>query len=247
MSKLLFLLALLASACAVHAEDAPQAVRDAMKNVAPQAKIESIAPSSLPGFWSVLVEGHVLYVSGDGRFVIEGSVYDVPRHVELKEERLSGVRKQGIAAIPADKRLVFAPAHPKYKVTVFTDVDCPYCRQFHKQIAEYNRLGIEVDYVLFPLNIHPGADKKAETVWCSADRNGAYTRAMNGEALPPKTCDNPVKDLTNRALAMGLSGTPAIVAEDGTQLGGYVTPSDLAQRLETLSAPPPAKAPQAPN
>jgi len=89
--------------------------------------------------------------------------------------------------------------------------------------------------VLFPLSIHPGSDKKAETVWCSADRNGAYTAAMNGQTLPPKTCSNPVAELSALAIAMGVSGTPAVVAEDGTQLGGYVSPQDLATRLDSLA------------
>jgi len=241
MSKLLLLAALLLGSVCLHAENVPPAVAEALHAVVPKAKIDSISPSSLPGYYNVMVDGHLLYISADGKYLIEGMVYDVTRRIDLKEERLAAARREGISKIPQDRRLVFAPPHPKYKVTVFTDVDCPYCRQFHKQIADYNRLGIEVDYVLFPLTIHPGADKKAETVWCSADRNAAYTKAMNGENLPAKTCNNPIKELTDDALHMGLSGTPAIVAEDGTQLGGYVPPQDLVQRLDSIA---PAKAPE---
>jgi thiol:disulfide interchange protein DsbC len=237
MFRFCLLATLLLSAAAVQAEDdAHKAVIDAMHAVAPQAKIESIAESSLPGFFAVVVEGHVIYVSGDGKYLIEGKVYDIKKHADLSDERLSVLRKEGIAKIPAEKRLVFAPPNPKYKVTVFTDVDCPYCRQFHKQIADYNQLGIEVDYVLFPLNIHPGADKKAVSVWCSADRNTAYTAAMNGQTLPSKTCDNPIAELTSVAMAMGLNGTPAILAEDGSQIGGYLPPQELAQRLSAINA-----------
>lgn len=217
------------------ADDANKIVADALHTVAPKARVDSIVASSLPGFYAAVIEGHVLYISADGKYLVEGKVFNVSERRDISEEPLAGLRKQGIARIPQEKRLVFAPPHPKYKVTVFTDVDCPYCRQFHKQIAAYNQFGIEVDYVLFPLNIHPGADKKAETVWCSADRNGAYTAAMNGQTLAPKTCDNPVAELTGIAMAMGMNGTPAIVADDGSQLGGYLAPADLAQRLEGLA------------
>jgi thiol:disulfide interchange protein DsbC len=237
MSRFLLTLALFlgaVSACA--ADEVPKAVTDALHALAPNAKADSITLSSLPGFYAVIVEGHVLYIGADGKYLIEGMVFDVARHIDIKDEQLSATRRDGLAKIAKEKRLVFAPPHPKYKVTVFTDVDCPYCRQFHKQIADYNRLGIEVDYILFPLNIHPGADKKAESVWCAGDRNSAYTDAMNGQALPTKTCDNPVKELTSMAMAMGLSGTPAIIAEDGTQLGGYVPPADLVQRLDAIAA-----------
>jgi len=229
------LLLLAGSASAQVADDVNKAVADAVHALVPQAKLDTIVESSLPGFYAAVIEGHVLYVSADGKYVIQGQIYNVPAHREISDEPLAGMRKKGIAKIPQEKRLVFAPPHPKYKVTVFTDVDCPYCRQFHKQIAEYNKFGIEVDYVLFPLNIHPGSDKKAETVWCSANRNAAYTEAMNGQTLAPKTCSNPVAELSAIAMAMGVNGTPAIVAEDGSQLGGYVSPQDLVQRLDTLA------------
>jgi len=242
MSKFFLFIALLVGASGTYAVDAPKVdapkiVVDAVHSVAPNAQIDSVELSALPGYYTVMVAGHVLYISADGKYLIEGQVYDIARHVDLKEERLSAARREAVAKIPADKRLVFAPPHPKYKVAVFTDVDCPYCKQFHKQIADYNRLGIEVDYVLFPLNtIHPGADKKAEAVWCAADRNKAYTSAMNGENLPQKTCSNPIKELTASAMTMGISGTPAIIAEDGTQLGGYVAPADLALRLDASTS-----------
>ena len=236
MSKLLFSAALLLGALGAHAADAPKAVLDALHSLVPNAQPDSVEVSSLPGYYNVMVSGHVLYISADGKYLIEGQVFDVTRRVDLKEERLAVARRDAVAKIPKEQRLVFAPPHPKYKVTVFTDVDCPYCRQFHKQIADYNRLGIEVDYVLFPLSIHPGADKKAEAVWCAPDRNAAYTSAMNGENLPQKTCSNPIKELTASAMAMGLSGTPAILSDDGMQLGGYVSPADLVARLDSTAA-----------
>ncbi len=236
---------LLASSVSAHAaDDARKVVADALHAIAPKATIESIMQASLPGYYAAVIDGHVIYVSADGRYLIQGMVYDVKEHRDVSDEPLAGLRKQGLDKIPQEKRLVFAPPKPKYKVTVFTDVDCPYCRQFHKQIAEYNSLGIEIDYVLFPLSIHPGADKKAQTVWCAADRNTAYTAAMNGQTLPAKTCDNPISELTNVALQMGLNGTPAIVTDDGTQLGGYVSPQDLAKRLESLAAPGKPAAPK---
>ena len=107
--------------------------------------------------------------------------------------------------------------------------------EFHKQIAQYNQLGIAVDYVLFPLSIHPGADKKAQTVWCSKDRNVAYNEAMDGKALSPLTCSNPIAEITNTANAIGINGTPAIFDDDGAQLGGYVPPAQLAKQLQDLA------------
>jgi thiol:disulfide interchange protein DsbC len=236
MSKFLTFTALSLFALSVHAaDDAKQKVTEAMKKVAPQAKIQSIEPAPMPGYHTVVSDGHVLFVSDDGKYLVEGHVYDINARRDLGMEAMSGIRKEGLARLNKDEKLVFAPPNPKYTVTVFTDVDCPYCREFHKQIAEYNRRGIAVEYVLYPLSIHPGADKKAQTVWCEKDRNAAYTNAMNGQTLPAKTCSNPITEMGNIAMSMGVDGTPAIFAADGTQLGGYVPPDQLAQRLDDLS------------
>src|SRR5579884_2868466 len=235
--KLLSVLALLAIAGAAHAADeGEKKARDAIHSLLPLAVIDRVVRSDLPGFYEVIISGQIAYVSSDGKYLLQGNLYDVPEKKDLTAARLAQLRAEALAQLPAAKRIVFAPPHPKYSVTVFTDVDCPYCRQFHKQIAEYNQLGIAVEYVLFPLTIHPGADKKAVTVWCAKDRNEAYTEAMNGVNLPPKTCANPVAELTTIAMAMGVEGTPAIFTADGVQLGGYLPPQQLAQRLEELAA-----------
>ncbi len=228
--------ALLAAAVSAQSADSTtQVITDALHKISPQAKVQSIAESPVPGFYSVVADGHPIFISGDGKFLIEGHVLDIAAHRDLTNDGLAPIRKEGLAKISSDKKLVFAPPNPKYTVTVFTDVDCPYCREFHKQIAEYNRRGIAVEYVLYPLSIHPGADKKAQTVWCEKDRNTAYTNAMNGQTLPAKTCSNPIAEITSIAMSMGVDGTPSIFAKDGTHLGGYVPPDQLAQRLDEMS------------
>lgn len=236
MYRILFI-ALFAVALPSRAATGPQQfVEQVLHKVAPRVQVQSVSASPLPGFYAVVVDGHAVFVSKDGKYLIEGHVLNLNTRRDLADDSMAAVRREWLARIPAQERLTFAPSHPKYHVTVFTDVDCPYCRHFHKQIAEYNRLGIAVDYVFFPLAIHPGADKKAITVWCSKDRHRAYTDAMNGANLPPKTCPNPVAEINSIATKMGINGTPAILADDGTQLGGYVTPAQLAQQLARLSS-----------
>jgi thiol:disulfide interchange protein DsbC len=238
MSRFLLLTFLAVFACAAIADDdATKIATEALHKIAPNAKVQSVAPAPLAGFYAVVADGHPIYVSTDGKYLVEGHVVDIAARRDVMEDSLSGVRKAALQAIPAEKKLTFAPAHPKYRVTVFTDVDCPYCRQFHKQIADYNKLGIAVDYLLFPLPIHKGADVKAQTVWCSKDRNATFTDAMNGQALPPKTCANPISEVTSLAEAAGVTGTPAVFAADGTMLGGYIAPDQLAKRLDEIANP----------
>jgi thiol:disulfide interchange protein DsbC len=223
---------------AVAGDTAEKTVRDAFTSLLPNAKIDRVVKSEVPGFYEVIVGGGVVYVSADGKYLMQGNLYDVPGKKSLTEARLAGIRADALRSLPANKMMTFAPEHPKHTVTVFTDVDCPYCRQFHKQIAAYNAVGIGVNYVLFPLDIHPGADKKAQAVWCAKDRNAAYTAAMNGQDPGTSTCSNPVAETKALSIAIGIDSTPTVLAEDGTHVNGNVVmnPNQLMAELDRLAA-----------
>jgi thiol:disulfide interchange protein DsbC len=240
LNKFLAAIGLMAVIMFAHAADnAEKSVRDAMHSLLPMTKIDEVVKSDLPGFYEVVVSGQVVYVSADGKYLLQGNLYDVPLKKDLTAARVAVMREHAVQNLPATKKLVFAPDHPKHTVTVFTDVDCPYCRQFHKQIAEYNRQGIAVNYVLFPLDIHPGADKKAVAVWCAADRNSAYTAAMNGQDPGTGTCsNNPVAETKALAQAIGINATPTILAEDGSQvdMSKATTPAALEAELDRLGS-----------
>ena len=244
LQRILLFLILSVVAIAAFAADgadktAEKNVRDAMHSLLPQVKIDQIAKSELPGFYEVVVSGQIVYVSSDGKYLLQGDLFNVPKKKDLTTARVAAVRAQALAGLPADKQMIFAPQHPKHTVTVFTDVDCPFCRQFHKQIAEYNRAGIAVKYVLYPLDIHPGADKKAVAVWCSPDRNAAYTAAMNGQDPGNATCpNNPVAETKAFGAALGINATPTVLAEDGTRIedSKAANPAALAAELDRLAA-----------
>jgi thiol:disulfide interchange protein DsbC len=220
------------------ADDADKVVRDAMHSLLPMTPIDHIMKSELPGFHEVIVSGQVVYVSDDGKFLLQGNLYDVPQKKDLTAHRVASLRAQALAGLPDSKQMIFAPEHPKHSVTVFTDVDCPYCRQFHKQIDEFNRQGIAVKYVLYPLDIHPGADKKAVAVWCAPDRKAAYTAAMNGQDPGTGSCaSNPVAETKAFGVSLGINATPTVLAEDGTRIedSKAVSPALLAAELDRLA------------
>ena len=116
--------------------------------------------------------------------------------------------------------------------TVFTDVDCTYCRKLHKEVPQMNKMGVEVRYLAYPRGGvgSPGYDKLV-TAWCSDNRQDAITRMKRGEELAPKSCDNPVAHEYELGHLAGLSGTPAIVLEDGSMVSGYVTADQLGKML----------------
>jgi len=198
---------------------------------------DGVAPTPVPGMVEVRRGADIVYMSSDGKYVFTGDLYEVSTHKNLTEARQRDLRRSLINSVPESQMLVFSPPNPKYTVTVFTDVDCVYCRAFHKQIAVYNHLGVRVRYVFFP-RTGPNTESwfKAEQVWCSADRKDALTRAKLGQNLPSKVCsDNPVARDYALGEAIGLEGTPGIVASNGAMLGGYLAPDALLQALQENS------------
>lgn len=232
---LAFLLGLCASG--VFAATPEETVRQAFATMAPQIKIDAVQESPIPGFYEAIAGGQFIYVSKDGKYLLDGNAYDVQNKRDLTEISRARLRKTALTNIGADKRIIFAADKPKHTITVFTDIDCPFCRRFHAQMAEYNKRGIAIEYVFYPLSIHPGADKKAEAVWCAKDRKAAYTAAMNGQESGKESCSSPVAELTEFAKSIGITGTPTVLAADGTQIASAVamSPDQLAAELDRLA------------
>ncbi len=208
----------------------------------PRVEVSSRIPGTNPdqlrttpvaGIYELTRGTDIAYVSTDGKYAFSGDMIALATTDNLTETRRREIRARMIAAIPESEMLIFGPQDAKYTVTVFTDVDCAYCRKLHSQIAEYNRRGVRVRYLLYP-RTEPGSPSwiKAEQVWCSADRKDALTRAKLGQTLPNKACaTNPVARFHALGQDFDLQGTPDIVLADGEMFPGYVPPDELAQHL----------------
>ncbi len=198
-------------------------------------KIEDVRMSPVNGIYEVTRGSEISYVSADTRYAILGDLIDVDADANLSENRRRAIRSRIIDTVPESEMLVFAPKVTKYTVTIFTDIDCGYCRRLHSQIAEYNRLGIRVRYLFFPRS-GPNTESwhKAEAVWCSANRNEALTRAKNGEDIKAPKCPTAI---ISRDFELGqklaVDGTPAIFLASGEVLPGYAPPGDLLRYLKT--------------
>jgi thiol:disulfide interchange protein DsbC len=244
LRRSVFHLSLLAACAAVplaQAAESPAdvAARQALQALVPQAKIDKIEQAPIPGYRQVLIGSQMLYISDDGQYLMQGTLYDAQEKRDLTAARIAQQSKIKLDAVPADQRIVFPATggKPKYKVTVFTDIDCGYCRKMHTQIAEYNKRGIEVDYLFFPRSgLNTPSYDKAVSVWCAKDRNAAFTEAKAGKTLPPAKCDNPVADQFKLGTQVGVDGTPTILAADGTKIGGYLPPDQMVAKLQSLGA-----------
>lgn len=210
------------------------AIKQSMLTSMPTMKIDSIKPSEVKGLYEVIVGANIFYASEDGKYLLQGRLIDVAARKDLTEDKLNGTRKSALAQMGQANMIVFKPKISKYTVTIFTDIDCGYCRKLHSEIDQYLAQGITIQYLFFP-RAGKGSDSynKAVSVWCADDRNTALTAAKRDQKLASKTCENPIDKHMQLAADFDVKGTPMIVSENGNIYPGYLPAKQLVEALES--------------
>lgn len=226
------------------AADDSARVKAALAKAFPQVKIESVRPSPVKGFYEASTGGNIVYVSSDGRYVFTGDLLDTKTRTNLSEAHRGRLALNKVNAVPDDQMLVIGPATAKRTVTVFTDIDCPYCRKLHQEVPALNSGGVRVRYLFFP-RAGEGSESfnKSVSVWCAKDRIEAMNNAKAGREVEAKTCNNPVGAHLQLAHALRLQGTPAIVLDTGDIIPGYVSAKEILGMLEKTPAQAKSSAP----
>ncbi len=234
------MLMLVVAQAAQAAGDASDKIAERIKSVDSRLSVESVTATPMDGLYEVvLASGEVLYTDSEGEYVLSGELYHLEEGrglVNLTEQRMQKVRVDALAKIPAEQRVVFpAKGERKARIQVFTDVDCVYCRRLHAEVTKLNEMGIEVDYLAFPRGgERSAAAGKMTAIWCAEPgevRRDLMNRAKSGEALEPVACDNPVLDQFHLGQQLGVTGTPALILDNGQLLPGYVPAERLKQIL----------------
>lgn len=211
-----------------------EAIQKQLAKTYPDVRSDQISPTPIAGLFELRIGPQVAYVSADGRFMVRGDIIEVKTDTNLTEARRSAARLSAIDDLGDAKMIVFSPKQVKHTISVFTDIDCGYCRKLHKEMEQYLARGIRVRYLFFPRS-GPNTDSwtKADKVWCSPDRNDAMTRSKRGEVLTAKACNpTPVQQHYSLGLTFGVQGTPAIITDTGELLPGYVPAGELAAYLD---------------
>lgn len=213
-----------------------EAVRDMLTSRMPTVQRENIRPAA-PGLYEIQVGSQFAYVTADGKYLIEGDLIDLASGISVTESKRKDERVAKLASLGEENMIVFGPeqaSDAQHTVTVFTDVDCGYCRKLHREIDTYTQRGITIRYAFYPRS-GPNTEsfRKAEAVWCAADRKQALTQAKQGVALSGDTsCPNPIMTEFELGSELGLRGTPMMILPDGEVVNGYVPAEKLAQRLD---------------
>lgn len=236
MTRVLYLLGLFVLATGVAAaKDNDFAKIRELVNHQLGMKVTEIKPSPIPGLYQVTAPPMVLYMTKDGRYAVKGDIIDLVKQVNISAAARATAKKDALAKVSEKDMIIYKPKHVKHVVTVFTDIDCPYCRKLHSEIPEYNKRGIEIRYMAYPrAGIGSSSYKKAVAAWCAKDRKKALHMAIEGQPIPMRTCKNPVAAEYKLGMELGINGTPSIVLADGQVVPGYAPPEQLSMVLDQM-------------
>lgn len=198
-------------------------------------QIQSIAESEMEGVYLVDLGSQTLFAYENGEHLLVGEAFDTKRQVSLLSEYKSVKMEKSLSALDESKMIIMGPSDAKHYITVFTDIDCGYCRKLHfETVPKLVEAGVQVRYLMWPrAGLKSESYDKAVSAYCADDPVQALTDAKAGKEIEKIVCDNPVSEHFQIGIEGGVRGTPNIVLDNGIIIPGYVPAERILGQLET--------------
>jgi len=238
MLRFLSAVALAVLCSTVHAGSDEDQIRAVLTATVPQLHIDSITKLPYGDLYEVVVnKTNVFYTTSKGEVGLFGSLVDLKTHANLTELRRAELRTVDFQRLPLDKAIVKVKGDGSRKLAVFTDPDCPYCKQLEKDLSGVNNVTLYI--FLYPIpQLHPDAARKAKAIWCAPDRVKAWDELMTGGKAPPEPaagCETPIADITKMGEELGIDGTPGLIFGNGRMVRGAIPAADIEKYLNGAS------------
>lgn len=175
-----------------------------------------------------------IYMLPDGEHIILGDIFNISEgEAQSTTEKDKDIFRKNKLNTSNLETIDFLAKKEKYSLTVFTDVDCGYCRKFHNEIDQYNNLGISIKYLAFPrAGIDSESYTKMVSAWCSDQADLSITLLKDNKSIPSNSCENSVAEQFELGRTLGITGTPALITQSGKLLPGYVPAQELLMLLQ---------------
>ena len=206
--------------------------------VIPTYKFDKIRKSPISNIYEIVYGGEIIYITDDAKFIIEsGNLQEIIKNDEqngyyfknITELSAAEGRKNLLNSIPDSKLFVYGKSE-KYFINVVTDIDCPYCRKFHKDIQKYVDNDIKVRYLVF--SVKTSTKNRVISAWCAKDRNNAFTLLKEEKSIDKQICKNPIEEHQKLISSIGVSSTPSMFLADGSLIEGYLSPEEVIQMIK---------------
>lgn len=209
----------------------------------PDVKIEAIRPAPVAGLYEVFTPGDVVYVDATGEYMFTGKLLNTGTKRDLSAASWNEHNRIDFSQLPLDAAIKTVRGNGSRTLAVFTDPDCPYCKQLEKELATLD--DITIYSFLFPLeSLHKGATAKSRNIWCSADRAATWNGWMLEARVPPSAqcATDPVAGNVDLGQRLKINVTPTLLFTDGNRATGSQLAADLERLLGKTGAPKAAMA-----
>ena len=208
-------------------------LKQRLSSMFPSDTAYAISETPVPGLFEVDFGDSFVYITADGQYAVKGDIINMVTNANLTDRKRADGRLKTMEAISEKETIVYPSKNKTTTMTVFTDIDCSYCRKLHSDMRGYNERGIEVRYVFYPrAGMGSNSHKKATSVWCADDQRMALDTVKGGRRIDKRDCDTPILKHVEVANKLGINSTPTLMFEDGTMMPGYVPPGRLALILK---------------
>jgi thiol:disulfide interchange protein DsbC len=219
--KKLAVISLLAASQFAVADEA--SLKKAIEAAYPKFKVESVIKTPYAGLYEVFMGGQIIYTDEKLTFLIaEGRLVDPKTKKDITGERMEELTKVDFNSLPLDQAIKVVKGNGSRKLVVFSDVDCPFCKQLERKELT-NITDVTIYTFLYPIEqLHPDAANKSKSIWCADNRVKAWNDWILNNQLPTKTgtCEVPLEKVGDLAKKMGVTSTPTLIFSDGRRVLG---------------------------
>ena len=231
-------LALIAFACCAQAGE--EEIKKSLAANLPEAKIGAITKLPYGGLYQVVVNGNnIIYTDEKGEVGFLGTMLDLKSKTNLTQQEKDKLTVIDFAKLPFDKAIVRVKGNGARKLALFSDPECPYCQGLEKELESVNDVTIYTFLLPLP-DLHPGALRKAQLIWCAKDRAKAWNDMLLSQQEPKGSnteCATPIKEIAELAAKNWINGTPGIVFSNGKLMFGNQPHEMLAKMLDDSIQP----------
>ncbi|MDB1145143.1 MAG: DsbC family protein [Alcaligenaceae bacterium] len=189
-----------------------------------------VSNTDFPHLYEVNIDNqHIFYTNKTGDFIITGDVFDTKKNINIKQQRLKTLKTIDFNSLPLENALKIVQGKGERVLVSFEDPNCFYCKKFHKEVSQVKNL---THYIfLIPL-LSKESEKVITHIWCSKDPVKSWDDLMSKRIKPKdnSNCKTPIQENKQIAKEIGMTGTPTLIFQDGSQVGGMLP----AERLEEI-------------
>ncbi len=198
----------------------------------PNLKIENIQATEMKGIYSGSMDGQVVYVGEDTQHILIGSMFRLSDQKNLTKDLMLKQNTIDWKKLPLQDAVKTVRGNGKRQIAVFSDPNCPYCKQLETELTKLNDVTIYT--FIYPIKTQSIAVSKQ--VFCEKDPALAWSNLIAKGIQPSskKTCANPIERNLTLGKSLALNGTPAIIFSNGFKVMGAYPAQEIEKMWQEL-------------